>query len=271
MMHNIISGKQNIWNERLKMCLDEKKYTQTAFVKKLNEKYRTEEEGGKQFTQPTVHDWLYVGYERRPGEAAIGFPKFENMLLIADFFGVDIGYLIGETDAETFTLEKASDFLHLEPDALKNYTHNIYVKYNECSSVLNRLLRSEYFDDFIYLLKELEDTYIKYKNMIPDTSESADSDLNSAYLSCLFNEISKKYGQDVFEKALEHQDDACPSGLTDTECNALKEVNAAIDKGYDFSCNFKKEMGYSRFLVQESLVLLLNDIYPISVDLRDFF
>lgn len=87
MMDNIISKKQKIWNERLEKRMNEKQYTQASFAKELNEKYRAEEEGEKQFTQPTVHDWLYVGEKRGNGKAAIGFPKFENMLLIAELLG----------------------------------------------------------------------------------------------------------------------------------------------------------------------------------------
>ena len=44
-----------------------------------------------------------------------------------------------------------------------------------------------------------------------------------------------------------------------------------IDEIVDFLPKFKREISYHRFLVQESLLLLLNDIYPVSIDLRNTF
>lgn len=53
-----------------------------------------------------VSRWLNSGNKASAG--TIGFPKYETMTMIADFFGVDVGYLTGETDETSFDLEHAS-------------------------------------------------------------------------------------------------------------------------------------------------------------------
>ncbi len=414
MIHNIFSETQKIWNKRLKECV-ENNGSQAAFAKALNDKYRTYDE--KQFRQPTVSNWWNVGASR-DGKATIGFPKFENMLMIADCLGVDIGYLIGETDSKTFTLEKTSEYLHLEPDALKRFSRitdqtesELSVDRNKYkySTVLNKLFCSEYFERFVESLKELEDTYAKYRDMIPNVSELSDSDLNKAHFEFLIAKLSEKYGETILYQAWEHYNITCededPFSLTNEErdagneisnissgfldilirnksdwhtiaeksllmlnemCSftnkygndflkkiwsvntedldltkeqkkatirfynvrhqfnlflkkgyehlklesliifdldsltsllkeielisdkypedvlekawkyhkvweAINDINNAIDKNRDFLAEFKMEVGYHRFLVQESLMLLLNNIYPTSVDLHNTF
>lgn len=46
-------------------------------------------------------------------------PKLADVIEIADFFKVDIGYLLGETDDDTFDLERASAATGLRPSTLQ--------------------------------------------------------------------------------------------------------------------------------------------------------
>lgn len=413
MIDNIFSEKQNIWNEMLEKCLECKGYNQKTFADTLSDKYRTD---GKQFNQSDVSNWVNVGMNRK-GKAPIGFPKFENMLKIANCLGVDIGYLIGEIDTETFTIKQASDFLHLEPEALNNLKRivekeqNRFVEPNEYtySAVLNKLLCSEYFESLVESLNDLEEMYIRYKGKVPNFSELDENDLDNAYLKHLTAELSNKYGEIIFEQAWENRDITCaeedPFEFTAEEreaekelgnipeyfsdllmriksswqkireesllllkemdsftnkygedflktiwsidiehldltqerkrdiyhfyearyrfnlflkkgykhlnlqypisfnmdsiillikeielisdkysadvlenawtfhkiCEAIKDINNAFDKSYGFSDSLKRDMSYSRFSVQEKLVLLLNSIYPSPIDSHNSF
>jgi len=121
-MYIITIEKSKIWNDRLKKLIRGNGYTQESFAgalqsfaEALYDKYDTK------FTQRAISLWTRVGNKRcvNKEKKTIGFPTFENMLLIADFFGVDIGYLIGETDEETFTMEKACAFMGLGSEAIK--------------------------------------------------------------------------------------------------------------------------------------------------------
>lgn len=403
MIDNIFSERSHKWNEMLEKCLECKGYNQKSFANTLSDKYRTD---GKLFNQSDVSNWMNVGMERK-GKASIGFPKFENMLRIANCLGVDIGYLIGEIDTETFTLKQASDFLHLEPEALNNLKRiiekeqNRFVEPNEYtySTVLNKLLYSKYFESLVESLNDLEEVYIRYKGKVPNFSELNENDLDNTYLNHLIAELSDKYGKIIFEQAWENRDITCaedPFEFTAEEheakeefsnipeyfsdllmrtksnwrnireksllllkeadsfankygedffktiwsidiehldltqerrrdiyhfyevrhqfnlflkkgyeylnlqypvsfnmdsiislireielisnkysadvlenawtfhkiCEAIKDINNAFDKSYGFSDSLKRDMGYSRYSVQEKLVLLLNNIYP---------
>ncbi|MCD7752489.1 MAG: hypothetical protein LUI10_12285 [Lachnospiraceae bacterium] len=105
-------NREEIWNVRLRQCLSGRGLKQKTFVSDINQKY------GTNYGQKDVSRWLNVGSIQKNG--VIGFPKYDTMLLIADYFNVDVGYLTGETDHDTFTMEKACLFLALNQPALQN-------------------------------------------------------------------------------------------------------------------------------------------------------
>lgn len=259
MINNIFSDVQAKWNTKLQECLENKGYTQASFAEKLNDRYRLDYDNKKRLNQSDVSRWLHVG-DIHEGRPRIGFPEFKNMLMIAHCLEVDIGYLIGETNAETFTLKQASDFLHLKPEALNNLKRiieenslrNIYIY----SEVLNKLFCSKYFEEFIEALNDLEDTYAMYKSMIPNLSEINEKDLDSTYLNCLIANLFDKYGETILEKAWEHYD------ITDLEKDPFsltkKEREAATVIGkipFSFMKIFMECKGDWRTKIEKLLLL----------------
>lgn len=109
-MDDINQFRATCWRQRLRECLKERGLTQVEFVSALNRTYLT------RFHQKDVSRWLNTGNQTANG--VIGFPKYETMMLIADFFGVDVGYLTGETDETSFDLEKASSYTGLSSNAI---------------------------------------------------------------------------------------------------------------------------------------------------------
>lgn len=151
-MKDIISGKQCYWNERLKKCIHDAGYTQESFARNLNKKYETE------FTQKTISRWVNLGDAKN---GIKGFPDFENMVYIADFFGVDIGYLTGETDEDSFSLEKACSYVGLNGEAIKTI-REITNPENEANNMskdmrvaFNKFLVAEGFPNFFHSLFDL--------------------------------------------------------------------------------------------------------------------
>lgn len=245
------------WNTRLKEMLDKKGYTQKQFANRLNEQY------GTQFTQPMVNEWLSVGGEREKSDGTrrkIGFPVYTNMILIAQFLNVDVGYLTGETDAETFTLKKVCDFTKLTPQSVYAINEITGIQFPHTSNgyfsqkrrqILNSLLISDRFSELIYALVDLDETYTQ-----KDTEK------------ILMQELENKLGKELFDTAVkncditEHDDEAV--NLTDRECEAIKEFNSVLDKCYTFSESFKHEMAYKRFAIQEIMTLLISELFPID-------
>ncbi len=111
-MNDFLRDRAKIWNERLAELMQnniyERKFTQATLAVEMNRRYA--EKRGAHFTQKGVGRWLKVG-ESRSQEGEYGFPEYETMLYIADFFFVDVGYLTGETDFKRFDIERASSFL----------------------------------------------------------------------------------------------------------------------------------------------------------------
>lgn len=64
-----------------------------------------------------VSRWLNTG--NRTTSGVIGFPKYETMSILADFFGVDVGYLTGETDERSFDMAHACEYIGLNHNAIQ--------------------------------------------------------------------------------------------------------------------------------------------------------
>lgn len=111
-MDDISQRRAAIWRMRLKRCMDERGLTQLAFVTQLNRQFLTK------YHQKDISRWLNTG--NRTASGVIGFPKYETMMLIAEFFNVDVGYLTGESDEETFSMQRACDFTGLDSTAVRN-------------------------------------------------------------------------------------------------------------------------------------------------------
>ena len=82
-----LNAKMAVWNERLKELMKHERLTQTAFAEAMNARYET-----TTYTQRLVSQWLHVGMKK----GSKGFPEFETVLRIANYFNVSVEYLIGE-------------------------------------------------------------------------------------------------------------------------------------------------------------------------------
>lgn len=152
-MNDLLKEKATYWNIRLKKCLEVGRYTQASFAEALNNKY------GTSFGQKDVSRWMNTGAKIKNGE--VGFPKYDTMLLIADFFRVDVGYLTGETDEDSFSLEKACSYIGLNGEAIKairEITHPeseaSYMR-KDMRESFNKFLLAEGFPNFFNRLHDL--------------------------------------------------------------------------------------------------------------------
>ena len=152
-MHDLSIRKAMYWKTRLKEYMDTGKYTQVSFAEALNNKY------GTAYGQKDVSRWLYTGDKIKKGE--IGFPKYDTMVLIADFFNVDVGYLTGETDEDTFSLDKVCSYMGLNGEAIKVIREiteiekktSYFGKYKR--DTFNKVLAAKEFPDFFESLYDL--------------------------------------------------------------------------------------------------------------------
>lgn len=150
-MKDIIDNKEQIWNERFKKRMQKMDLTQRDFISIYKAKYQ-------KGSQADVSKWMHVGeVDGRTGKRR-GFPAFETMRNIADVLEVSVGYLIGETDYETFELERCSNYLGLSPKsvtAIRNITSGKaippFYKYpdEQRTAALEKLVECPLFVDYL--------------------------------------------------------------------------------------------------------------------------
>ena len=252
-MYNISEGikkkKAECWNHRLQFCLDNKNLTQTEFADRLNERYDTK------FTQTTISDWLNVDNYR--GNRKIGFPKYENMVLIAEYLEVDLGYLTGETDMETFTIKKVSEYTNLTGDAVSAILKITGAKRScidwgyhseKYKGVLNTLLTSSEFVDFIKALGDMEDVY-------------ADKKKTQQPLEALCEEL----GTELFDIACKYSGSCTEEleglHLSEEEIDAINHFDKAQNDSYSLYLKNEYDIKVCKYSAQEALTLLINRLY----------
>lgn len=170
-MSGISTRNSACWRTRLKQCMDERGLTQLDFVRALNRQYLTK------FHQKDVSRWLNTG--NRTSSSEIGFPKYETMATIADFFGVDVGYLTGETDEKTYAMSHACAFTGLSSRSITaiqswirtspapqntNHAHADDPMHEYRAATINRLLSSPKFPELATKLLTLQEMSAIWNN-----------------------------------------------------------------------------------------------------------
>lgn len=171
-MNDLLMKRATYWNSRLKKCIDAGRYTQASFAEALNNKY------GTSYSQKDVSRWMNTGGKNKNGE--VGFPKYDTMVLIADFLRLDVGYLTGETDEDSFSLEKACSYMGLNGEvmkAIREITHpenKVSYMRKDMRETINNFLSAEGFPKFFDSLHNLHLTSIlpKLENRIFDNLDS---------------------------------------------------------------------------------------------------
>lgn len=175
-MNDILVSKAEIWCARLNQLMKEHEYTQETFLKEYRKRY-----GGG--TQANVSRWLRVGNAiKKDGiTKKIGFPSYENMLNIANFFGVTVGYLTGETDFETFEMEKACQYLGIDGKtgkAVQDIAFGTNIRFGqsinkEIKATLKCVITADSFPQFISVLQECAEHIYYQRHPINHIGSSA--------------------------------------------------------------------------------------------------
>lgn len=259
-MSDIFESVSKIWKERLTIAMKKKGYkTQDAFIKS----YKTIDSN---CTQATVSRWCRVG-DKIESTNKIGFPKYESMKKVADFLDVSVGYLTGETDFETFEMEKSCNYLHIEETtgiAIRNistgYSIEEFGKNSapQYAATFKYLVTSKIFPLFIKQLKELSD--IKYRldhpiNHLDLASKKINPDIIDLAYQCLDykHDYDDEYGEiDDFK-----QNNIIP---TPELLEAIKILNEAIDMNYFQAQELKQELELSEYRLSKTYFKLIEEI-----------
>jgi transcriptional regulator with XRE-family HTH domain len=261
-MNNILEKKANIWCSRLNNLMKENGYTQETFLKEYKRKY-----GGG--TQANVSRWLRVGSRiQKDGKAkTIGFPSYENMLNIADFFGVTIGYLTGETDFETFEMEKACQFIGIDEDtgkAIKGIVSGESIrpfgKYEskECSAVIKYLFTAGSFPALVKGIREYAENIYSQKHPY-DHVAMAQKGINKDILDLAFQCLDY---QCLYDDEYGKTDDFKENNIEPTKelLEAIHTLNKAIEQSFDDEEASDQMVKLSEYELQKIYFDVLKDI-----------
>lgn len=260
-MNNILRNRAEIWCTRLNRLMKSNGYTQETFLKEYKQKYG-------RGTQANVSRWLRVGNVTQKNDVTntIGFPSYENMLNISEFFGVTVGYLTGETDFETFEMEKACQYLGIDEETGKTlqdissgkrirFEHHLAKEYR---ATLKYLITSDYFPQFISGLREYAENVYRQRhpiNHIAKVEAKLKRELLELALQCLdYREAyDEKYGE---------IDDFKDNNVEPTEelLEARSLLNSAIDRNHEDEVSNEYKVKLSEYELQKIYFELLRDV-----------
>lgn len=218
--HDIMDKVGDCWNQNLKKCLKDRGYTQETFAEAYKKQYGTG-------NQSSVYRWLNVGSVIGSDGKKIGLPSYDTMKRIADFFHVTVGYLTGETDYETFEMERACKYLGITEDtgkSLKRITGSTHdciewgYQSDNYQRIIDAFFTADKFNDFIYALKQLdevhtEDAFVLKKLESLYGKETLDEvhDLQSGKIDCIHDPNVPQLTKHQIEvwNALEKADNDC--------------------------------------------------------------
>ena len=221
--NDVVDQVSHIWNERLSSLIDNRFGSRKAFVAAYKEKYGVG-------NTADASRWVNVGGKAAKDEV-IGFPSYDTMRRIADFFGVTVGYLTGETDYYSFEMERACNYLGIDQSAgeaieritkLKGMTRFERYEKENYGSALCYLLSAGSFEDFIGGICQYAEAAFRQAHPVDY--------MNGPKIQAIKPE--------VLELAIKYKDVCCdeevddPSEITDEVIEAIHILSDAEDKDY---------------------------------------
>lgn len=270
---------EQIWNDRLTVVIGKYMDENSCSSKKELAKRMSNYFGlkkGHYLHQSTISNWTRVGtivrskqtdkdgrpYVDNRGEfifieKTVPFPKSEHILMIKEFFGIDIGYLLGECQEETFSLSNACNYTGLDAGSV--------TKLHMCTG-FETAFRSAHHADFESrkVLKKLfnSDEFFAFVSSL--------CDLDSAYKGRTIrnrslNKVAKSLGDDLVDRALPyvggyHFDE---DEVVDQEViSAVNEIDSAIDEDCAAKGASEAQFGLARYELSLVFNGLIDDLYP---------
>ncbi len=162
----ITNDRTEIWNTRFSKCLTNKFKTQREFAEAYSQKYGYA-------AQSDVCRWMKIGERNSKNLKPRKFPAFETMCNIADLLEVSVGYLIGETDFDSFEEERTSKYIGLSSQSIKiiqglttGKTIPPFYKYSDPQrlSALEQFLSNSWFLDYLKGICDINAAVSNLKN-----------------------------------------------------------------------------------------------------------
>ena len=201
-----------------------------------------------------------VGKQISNYERGKTLPPIDVLFKMCDIFGCELGYLLGERDyskgTKIRTLVSDETGLNVETlEIIKTITGTEHSCINwgyeseKYRRVLNKLLISDEFIDFVKALGDMEDVYLEKKK-------------TQKPLEALCEEL----GNELFDVACQYNgscdEELKELHLSEEEINAINLFDKACDDSYELYLKNERDIKVCKYSVQEALTLLINRLYP---------
>lgn len=194
-------------------------------------------------------------------------PPTDMLFNLCDVFDCELGYLLGEESYSQGTqlytaiskeMGLSINAINSVTDIIKQEKSRLNFEKHKYSEILDKFLQSDKLFDLIEAISKLEKLYNKYNTQLTNKERIPES-------------LEQKYKKDTLDKVwaycdVSQYDNDLPS-FTNEEIEAIKDVNSVLDGLYAADCAIeetKSDIKYCRFLIQEELTLLLEELYPMK-------
>ena len=248
---DVVDMVGSIWNKRLSRLIEANYKSRKEFVVAYKERYGTG-------NAADASRWVNVGSKAAKDEI-IGFPSYDTMRRIADFFGVTVGYLTGETDYDTFEMERACEYLGIDQsagDALLRITKLIgatrFEKYEKINygKALSQFLAAENLEDFIGGICQYAEAAYQQAHPIEHMKSEKVLSIKPELL-----DLAIEYKDICYGEAYEEKFD-----LTDEVIDAIHTINDAEAKDYSQQFRLEQNLKLAKYDLQEQYFRLIEEI-----------
>lgn len=213
------------------------------------------------------------------GKTANNSPPPSDMLTkMCDLFNCELGYLMGEQDypLKTYDLSIAAKETGFTEESLQQIrtvmgfpnTSKSFVFEEEADAfkrINNSFISSPKFITLIEELKNLDDIYRERHSFIGKYNKK-----KSALISQLDKmdpikaEFIKIQTPPIMVESFSPEEEKIWESLTDEEVSIIHKLDALDTDEYKNRSIFEHNMKYQRYIIQETMAFLLNDLYPIN-------
>lgn len=245
---------QKVWNKNLQQCLNKKGYSQEKFAKEYKKKYGTG-------SQSDVNRWLRVGESYGKTDEKIGLPSYDTMKRIADFFGVTVGYLTGETDYESFEIERACNLLGINEAACKAIMD---ITKGRPTSRLDQYLAEDRREALCYLMSS--NSFRRFIDAICELAAMVYRQKNPFDYFEAFIKANREITPDILELARYYKDSCFGEDIEDVPeitsevQQAMFMLSAAEDESYMQEMRLDRDVRVARYDLSEKYHELIGEV-----------
>ncbi len=240
-----------IWNQRLLELIETRYNSQKAFAQAYKEEYGTG-------NQADVSRWVNVGNESEKGKV-IGLPSYDTMRRVADFFGVTVGYLTGETDYTNFDMERACNYFGIDGTTgtairritkLEGATRFEKFEKENYGRILCHLLTVDSFEDFLGSIGKCAEAIYRQKHPVDPMNSPKVRNIPSDIL-----DVAIKYHDICYADEIED-----PAEITDEVVAAIHIINDAVDEAYNQQFALEENVKVVKYDLQEKYFQLIAEV-----------